>query len=102
MDSVFVLLYKCVLYLVYGNVCILVYEMICFLVNIMCGCFGGCFFCFIIEYEGCIIQSCLEDLIINEIEVICDIVLGFMGVIFDFGGLIVNMYMLCCKLLCVE
>lgn len=55
MDSVFALLYKRVLYSVYGNVRISVYEMIRFSVNIMRGCFGGCFFCFIIEYEGRII-----------------------------------------------
>lgn len=102
MDSVFALLYKRVLYSVYGNVRISVYEMIRFSVNIMRGCFGGCFFCFIIEYEGRIIQSRFEDSIINEIEAIRDIVLGFTGVIFDFGGLIVNMYMLRCKSLRVE
>lgn len=55
MDFVFGFYYVCVLYFKYGDVKILVYDMIKILVNIMCGCFGGCLFCFIIEYEGCII-----------------------------------------------
>lgn len=55
MDVVFDLFYQCVFYFVYGDVKIFVYDMICFSINIMCGCYGGCIFCFIIEYEGCII-----------------------------------------------
>lgn len=55
MDYVFDLFYVRLLYFVYVDVCFFVFDMIKFLVNIMCGCFGGCIFCLIIEYEGCII-----------------------------------------------
>ncbi|GAB3955794.1 hypothetical protein GCM10029976_099450 [Kribbella albertanoniae] len=43
MDSVFALPYKRVPHPAYGNARIPAYEMIRFSVNIMRGCFGGCF-----------------------------------------------------------
>src|SRR5574343_640438 len=81
----------------YGDAKIPAWEMIRFSVNIMRGCFGGCFFCSSTEHEGRNIQSRSEDAVIREIEEMRDKTPGFTGVVSDLGGPTANMYHLTCK-----
>ncbi len=97
MDYVFGLPFARVPHPAYGDARIPAYEMIRFSVNIMRGCFGGCTFCSITEHEGRIIQSRLEESILEEVEKIRDTTPGFTGVISDLGGPTANMYRLACK-----
>ena len=96
MDGVFGLPYQRVPHPSYGKAKIPAYDMIKTSINIMRGCFGGCF-CSITEHEGRIIQSRSHESIIAEIEDIKVKVPGFTGVISDLGGPTANMYQLNCK-----
>jgi radical SAM superfamily enzyme YgiQ (UPF0313 family) len=66
-------------------------------VKIMRGCFGGCSFCSITEYEGRLIQSRSEESILNEIENIRDKTPGCTDIMFDLGCPTTNMWRLACK-----
>jgi uncharacterized radical SAM protein YgiQ len=97
MDAVYDLPYARAPHPSYGDAKIPAWDMIKFSVTIMRGCFGGCTFCSITEYEGRIIQNRSEASILQEIEKIRDKTPGFTGVISDIGGPTANMYRMACK-----